>query len=49
MKDIYFASARSKNFSYQTSMVAKLENMLVKMMRNRVASGTRKPWLASLV
>jgi uncharacterized Fe-S center protein len=31
MKNIYFASARSKDFSYQTSMVAKLENMLKQM------------------
>ena len=38
MKDIYFASARSKNFSYQTSMVAKLENMLSKMDLSRYIS-----------
>ena len=31
MKNNYFASARSENFSYQASMVAKLENMLRKM------------------
>lgn len=31
MKSLYFASARSEDFSYQTSMVAKLENMLRKI------------------
>jgi uncharacterized Fe-S center protein len=31
MKNIYFASARSEDFSYQTSTVAKLENMLKNM------------------
>ncbi len=35
MKNIYFASARSVNFSYQTSMVAKLENMLKKIELSR--------------
>lgn len=38
MKDIYFASARSKNFSYQTSMVAKLENLLAKIKLSRFIS-----------
>ncbi|UCE74521.1 MAG: DUF362 domain-containing protein [Methanomassiliicoccales archaeon] len=31
MKEVIFASARSKEFSYQTSMVAKLERMLRKV------------------
>lgn len=40
MKEIYFASARSEDFSYQASMVAKLEKMLSKMKLSRyIAKG----------
>jgi uncharacterized Fe-S center protein len=42
MRDIYFASARSKNYSYQTSMVAKLEKLLLKMDLSRFISKNDK-------
>jgi uncharacterized Fe-S center protein len=38
MKNIYFASARSEDFSYQTSMVAKLENILKRIKLSRYIS-----------
>lgn len=42
MKRIYYASARSRDFSYKTSVVAKLENMLGTMkLDNCISEGDR--------